>query len=925
MPLQLQPSPPDARNQLFRTLSDSTGKPSRASPTPSLSAFVSRLATAPPRQVYHEQLSGRPAEDYRSIRTALYTLAPNNMANEDDTLPPPLVQTELFELQLPAPPGEGVPVGDPAALSLFEGSFPPPASVPSLALPTPPVASGSNEVLLAPPDDNPYPGFPTRSGFDRQREEYLGSLDQKKKRAKALIDTELYNFVRSTLLHPQDTTFRTAQDRFWARATFTLAKKGDENNSASAAAKVLTSLSAGKADSPPSSLALPAPSEATDADAEPEPVASTSRGKVRAKSRGTRRPGGLAKSAYPVYTPPTQNGDEPQEPIDESQILVMHDGLPVARSEDIYELLIDCHRRVEHGGREKTFKDIRELWAWVPKDLVARFVKVCPICNANSTPGTKWRNKPAAGTRKKRTPAAKTVATPAKGKGKGKGKAKAETEDDEDDTEAAAVVAEEAEEELDEAKGKGRADAGGMRPRGKGKEKAQEQSQGYVTESDAEGEDDHGFGDEDAEGEDEFVPTGDAASAPKQDGAGSAPPGGTRRSTRAHPSGNVSVSDASANISRGSAATLFDSPNKTKAASPPTSPEASGYRRPSNQMVNAHLFLPGATLPPAQQNGVTAPRAASSAPVPPRPSSSSSTAHLAHLPPGASSSSAAPVYTPYQPFATCTLRANPTHSYPSAIPFLQQPVQYPTFPTSFPSTSDINGSTPYAAAQQPAQPTAYQPYPFPFTQQQQQQQPYASQQFYNDGRSGGLGFVSGEGSGAESGTSLMDVIRLAAQAEEANPSADSWALPPAPLPLPPQKSQQLLPTQPQQQFSHALSPNLNGSVPYGPPGASLPASLSTTSPSLHDSPFDNIVPLPLPLPLPATASPAVPNPPVFPGPPSASPSTSTVALLPPPAAPFAGADALASATMPPPHQSSQAGRPGRDEPPAKRVKLDGAQ
>lgn len=172
------------------------------------------------------------------------------------------------------------------------------------------------------------------------------------------VDSDLYDFVRSTLLHPQDTTLRSAQDRFWARATFTLARKGEEPNSASAAAKVLTSLSASKPD-PSSSAAQPDPSE-------PDlPVASTSKAKSKAKvktPKGSRRPG-----RPPVSETATALVDKDGQPLNESQVVLIHDGLPVVKAEEIYELLVRCHAKVEHGGREKTFKEVKAKWSWVPK------------------------------------------------------------------------------------------------------------------------------------------------------------------------------------------------------------------------------------------------------------------------------------------------------------------------------------------------------------------------------------------------------------------------------------------------------------------------------------------------------------------------------------------------------------------------------
>jgi hypothetical protein len=78
--------------------------------------------------------------------------------------------------------------------------------------------------------------------------------------------------------------------------------------------------------------------------------------------RGTRRPG-----RPPVSEPALVLVDKDGLPLDESQVVVIHDGLPVVKAEEIYELLVQCHGKVEHGGREKTFKEVKAKWSWVPK------------------------------------------------------------------------------------------------------------------------------------------------------------------------------------------------------------------------------------------------------------------------------------------------------------------------------------------------------------------------------------------------------------------------------------------------------------------------------------------------------------------------------------------------------------------------------
>lgn len=59
---------------------------------------------------------------------------------------------------------------------------------------------------------------------------------------------------------------------------------------------------------------------------------------------------------------------------------MLHDGLLVAVREQIYDLLCFCHGSTNHGGRDKTCALIRKHYTWVPKDLVAQFIKACPTC-----------------------------------------------------------------------------------------------------------------------------------------------------------------------------------------------------------------------------------------------------------------------------------------------------------------------------------------------------------------------------------------------------------------------------------------------------------------------------------------------------------------------------------------------------------------
>ncbi|KAI0641007.1 hypothetical protein C8Q79DRAFT_886738, partial [Trametes meyenii] len=59
---------------------------------------------------------------------------------------------------------------------------------------------------------------------------------------------------------------------------------------------------------------------------------------------------------------------------------IVHDGKCVAVKEDIYGLLCFYHERVDHGGRDRTAREIRKYYTWVPKELIAGFIKNCPTC-----------------------------------------------------------------------------------------------------------------------------------------------------------------------------------------------------------------------------------------------------------------------------------------------------------------------------------------------------------------------------------------------------------------------------------------------------------------------------------------------------------------------------------------------------------------
>lgn len=60
--------------------------------------------------------------------------------------------------------------------------------------------------------------------------------------------------------------------------------------------------------------------------------------------------------------------------------IVCHEGKPVAVREQLYQVLTESHNRAQHGGRDKTSAEVRKHYSWVPKELIARFVRHCPSC-----------------------------------------------------------------------------------------------------------------------------------------------------------------------------------------------------------------------------------------------------------------------------------------------------------------------------------------------------------------------------------------------------------------------------------------------------------------------------------------------------------------------------------------------------------------
>ncbi|KAI0084312.1 hypothetical protein BDY19DRAFT_972263 [Irpex rosettiformis] len=65
--------------------------------------------------------------------------------------------------------------------------------------------------------------------------------------------------------------------------------------------------------------------------------------------------------------------------------VILHEGRPVAVKSQIYDIIGHCHQLCQHGGRDRTMTQVKVLYSWVPKELVSKYVKLCPTCNAKKS------------------------------------------------------------------------------------------------------------------------------------------------------------------------------------------------------------------------------------------------------------------------------------------------------------------------------------------------------------------------------------------------------------------------------------------------------------------------------------------------------------------------------------------------------------
>ncbi|PSR78947.1 hypothetical protein PHLCEN_2v7251 [Hermanssonia centrifuga] len=60
--------------------------------------------------------------------------------------------------------------------------------------------------------------------------------------------------------------------------------------------------------------------------------------------------------------------------------IILHEDRPVAVKPQIYDIIAYCHQLSSHGGRDKTMALVRKHYSWIPKEVVAQFIKICPTC-----------------------------------------------------------------------------------------------------------------------------------------------------------------------------------------------------------------------------------------------------------------------------------------------------------------------------------------------------------------------------------------------------------------------------------------------------------------------------------------------------------------------------------------------------------------
>ncbi|KAG6829228.1 hypothetical protein H0H92_005230 [Tricholoma furcatifolium] len=195
--------------------------------------------------------------------------------------------------------------------------------------PSTPDASSGTDIANKEPDQPiptaSKPGFPTYEQYKEIEDAYLKTLPSVR-REKALISQATFDRIWA-VLHCYDSIDETPQFRFWVRKKFIL---GNLNKDADS-----------KDLKPPSDSASESQSESS-------------------------------------------TGCDLEEPRAKQQMVLLHrqERNLIAVREQIYDIICYGHGVSNHGGRDKTVSFIRKHYTWIPKELIAQFIKACPTCIA---------------------------------------------------------------------------------------------------------------------------------------------------------------------------------------------------------------------------------------------------------------------------------------------------------------------------------------------------------------------------------------------------------------------------------------------------------------------------------------------------------------------------------------------------------------
>ncbi|KAI0697754.1 hypothetical protein BC835DRAFT_1237579, partial [Cytidiella melzeri] len=86
------------------------------------------------------------------------------------------------------------------------------------------------------------------------------------------------------------------------------------------------------------------------------------------------------RKMFTLSSLPPHGGDGDLKPS-----IVLHEGRPVALKSQLYDIIGHCHQLCQHGGRDRTTAAVKSMYSWVPKELVAKYVKICPTCHMKKT------------------------------------------------------------------------------------------------------------------------------------------------------------------------------------------------------------------------------------------------------------------------------------------------------------------------------------------------------------------------------------------------------------------------------------------------------------------------------------------------------------------------------------------------------------